>query len=255
MPWLAVDDGSHCHPKVLQSGNAAWGLFIRCAAYCADQLTDGFVPKQIVRAYGSTAEIKRLAEIGLWEARDDGYMIPDYLDFNPSKVKVLAERARGARRQQEWRDRHVTNDVRNAVTNGVTNTAPSPPLPLVNCFTESSVVTDAGATDDDDRFLMTIDLLVDAKEQRNPPTRNPEQWRRVTRANTIAEDGVRVKALLDAYNGSPAATASLLELGLPFDRRDRHPDDCQVCDQGQIAEEDELGITRYRPCSERIVAS
>lgn len=56
MPWFNVDDGFHCHPKVLAAGNAAMGLWARLGSYCAKYATNGVVPAAIVHAYGTMSE-------------------------------------------------------------------------------------------------------------------------------------------------------------------------------------------------------
>ena len=58
MPWFKVDDGFYDHPKVLEAGNAAVGLWLRCATWSARQLTDGHVPAAIARGYGTGREIR-----------------------------------------------------------------------------------------------------------------------------------------------------------------------------------------------------
>lgn len=98
MPWLSIDDRFHANPKILSAGNAAVGLYIRCASYCADQLTDGFIPEHVARLYGTKREIGALLASHppygpLWVTTEGGYSIPDYLDYNPTRDEVTADRA------------------------------------------------------------------------------------------------------------------------------------------------------------------
>lgn len=104
MTWFKLDDGFHNHLKTLKAGTAAVGLYCRCGSYAAQQLTDGFVPSEIAASYGTREWARRLVEAGLWEVADGGYRMPDYLDYNPSREKVLAERQAKAERQQRWRE-------------------------------------------------------------------------------------------------------------------------------------------------------
>lgn len=137
MAWFRMDDGFHNHPKTIAAGTAAAGLFARCGSYAAQHLTDGFVPAAIARQYGTATMIKRLIEVGYWTADRDGYLMHDYLDYNPSRSKVEEDRARTAERVANYRAKKtgnaVTNANRNAVTaptrNAVTNGAPSPSRP------------------------------------------------------------------------------------------------------------------------------
>lgn len=105
MVWFRVDDCFHCHPKVLEAGNEAAGLWVRCGAYCAQHLTDGVVPRQIVLLYGSAALAEVLVTVGLWISVDDGYQMNDYLLYNRSKAEVMTERSQAAERQRESRER------------------------------------------------------------------------------------------------------------------------------------------------------
>jgi hypothetical protein len=99
MPFFAIDDKFHGNPKVFAAGNAAVGLYVRCGSYCADHLTDGLVPRDVARSYGTKAEISRLLRVlpgyenGFWIEVDGGYLMPDYLDYNPSREEVLANQA------------------------------------------------------------------------------------------------------------------------------------------------------------------
>jgi len=105
MPWFKVDESFANHPKVTNAGNAAIGLWVRCGTYAAQYLTDGHIPANIARTYGKPREVTALLEAGLWVPCEDGdgYVMPDYLDYNPSKEQVLAERAANRVRQQNRR--------------------------------------------------------------------------------------------------------------------------------------------------------
>lgn len=95
MPWAALDDEFHSHPKILQVGNAGAGLFARALSYCAAHLTDGFVPDGFVRqaTEGKVALARKVEEGHLWRRVEGGYEIPDYLQFNPSREQVAAKRS------------------------------------------------------------------------------------------------------------------------------------------------------------------
>jgi hypothetical protein len=93
MSWFKVEDGFHSHPKVRQAGNAAVGLWLRCATYSAHYLTDGYVEESVARQYGTRREIERLVTSQLWVANGSGFVIPDYLEYNPSAAEVIKRRA------------------------------------------------------------------------------------------------------------------------------------------------------------------
>jgi hypothetical protein len=104
MPWFRLDDSFHSHPKVIAAGNEAVGLFVRCGAYCAQHLTDGFVPEQVMLLYGSRELADALVRAKLVRRVRGGWQIPDYLDYNPSAQTVDNERKAKTERQKRWRE-------------------------------------------------------------------------------------------------------------------------------------------------------
>lgn len=128
MAWFKVDDNAAFHPKIVRAGNAAFGAWIRLGAYCAAQLTDGFIPEQVARMIATKRELDTLAICGLLRDDSGGFLIHDYLEYQPSRDHVLAERE--ATRARVSRHRNgVGNGVTNTVGNTVGNTAPSHPIP------------------------------------------------------------------------------------------------------------------------------
>src|SRR5437016_5465937 len=109
MGWVKIDDQFARHPKVLKIGPLAGWLHVCALTYCSQYLTDGFVPKEAVNAladfstlaaqFGSTAEgtigtdfVPELVRHGLWREVDGGYLIHDYLEYNPSREDILKRR-------------------------------------------------------------------------------------------------------------------------------------------------------------------
>jgi 5-methylcytosine-specific restriction endonuclease McrA len=110
--WFKVDDSFHSHPKTLQAGNVAIGLWIRCGSYCAQHLTDGFVPADVALMYGSTSAAKKLLAADLWVPENGGWTMHDYLVYNPSRAQVLSERESNSRRAALHRDPQLVAAVR-----------------------------------------------------------------------------------------------------------------------------------------------
>lgn len=130
MSWFRVDDGFHNHPKVMQAGTPAAGLFIRCGSYAAQHLTDGFVPDDVVKTYGTRAMVTRLVDAGLFVRVPGGYKIHDYLDWNPSREKVLAEReAARVRQARKRRDANGQFVGSHGVTSPELRSMSRPPRP------------------------------------------------------------------------------------------------------------------------------
>lgn len=93
-PWARLDDNFHAHPRTLQAGFDANGLYARALSYCAGYLTDGFVPTEWVDGQGARKLANKLVETGFLDQLDNGYMVVGYLDHNPSREEIEAERAR-----------------------------------------------------------------------------------------------------------------------------------------------------------------
>lgn len=144
MAWVKLDDQFTDHPKVIEAGPMASWLFVCGLTYCARLLTDGFIPSGQVRKLadldGAPDLATHLVTVGLWERCEGGFLVHDYLEYQPSAEKVKAERAATAKRQADWRARHAGGDtigqdplaplspngVSNAVTNGHVTPAPYP---------------------------------------------------------------------------------------------------------------------------------
>lgn len=138
MTWFKVDDGLHSHKKAVRAGIPAMGLWVMAGSWCADQLTNGWVPDYIAmrldRDYEQNAKV--LVQVGLWvEDVRDGETGWQFHEWNepgrqPTKDQVLADRAASADRQKRARDRakeHRERELqgespnRHAVTDGVTH--------------------------------------------------------------------------------------------------------------------------------------
>lgn len=167
MAWVRIDDQAPWHPKMLRAGESACWLWACGLAYCSAHLTDGEIPEAAITTMG----VKRPAEaaaklvaVGLWELTDDGFLIHDYLEYNPSSSQVRAKRKAGADRVQNWKltrghvgQKRDGNAVANATEtplltlqerdgNAVTNAAPVPvpvPVPVLRTNTQERTSADA----------------------------------------------------------------------------------------------------------------
>jgi len=111
--WFRVDDGFYDHPKVLDAGVAAIGLWTLAGAYCARHLTDGVITDRQIRAIGGTRkQAAKLVEVGLWscdESRADAspsarrYFFNDWREYQPSRADVTTRRQDDAERKRAAR--------------------------------------------------------------------------------------------------------------------------------------------------------
>lgn len=119
MTWVRLDENFARHPKIVQAGPLALAMHVAALCYCNQYLTDGFVPKAAVKTFldldgiatefefgdseigegdrGNLADpfrvVSQLVGAGLWDVSPGGWMIHDYLEYQPSKAKVEADKA------------------------------------------------------------------------------------------------------------------------------------------------------------------
>jgi len=208
MSWFKIDDGFHCHPKVLEAGNEAVGLYARCGSWVSQQLTNGFVPTSIALLYGGRELAAALVEARMWIPVDGGWLMHDYLVYNPSKDQVRADRAAAADRQKRARERAkaareakeaawARNGVSHGVTTGVTDTDSHGVTGDGESLTSGD--TDGGLWDDFESHGVTAPVshadvtpAVTVPPTRPVPTRSlPTEERTTTapkRGTRIAED-------------------------------------------------------------------
>lgn len=100
MSWFRCDDQLADHPKVMALGplrRPALGLWTMCGTYSARHLTDGFVSRAVVAQYADRDLHKLTAALvaaGLFDEVEGGWVLHDYLDWNPSRDEVLDKRAK-----------------------------------------------------------------------------------------------------------------------------------------------------------------
>lgn len=92
MPWFQVDDQLSFHAKVVAAGNPAMGLWVRAGSWCAQQITEGYIPKDIAKAMGTPAQIKKLLDVALWTEDKSGYRFHQWGERQMSKEEIEARR-------------------------------------------------------------------------------------------------------------------------------------------------------------------
>ena len=93
MSWVKLDDSFPDHPKVVGLSASAKWAYIEGLCYCARYLTDGNLPLGKARELGNKSVREELFGVGLWELDpQQGIMVHDYLEYNPSRAEVMRER-------------------------------------------------------------------------------------------------------------------------------------------------------------------
>lgn len=123
------------HPSHAEMELEHLGLHVCAVTYCNRNLTDGFVSDRAVRGFGKSGKAPKIAvqmvKLGKWERVEGGYQIVGFLDWNPSKVEVLARRAAkaaagqlGGKRSGESRSKHEA--LASTLLRPLANPSPSP---------------------------------------------------------------------------------------------------------------------------------
>lgn len=96
MAWAKVEEQFWSHPKCDGISLQAIGLWVLALSWSSDKMTDGYIkPDTLYRLHlDAYAYVDELVDAGLWDEnpRDEGWIIHDFLDYNPSKVEVQEKR-------------------------------------------------------------------------------------------------------------------------------------------------------------------
>lgn len=111
MTWIKIDDRFHAHRKIRQAGLEAVGLYVRALSYSAAEDLEGHVETGWVEeAAGKKAEklTTALVDAGLWETNGNGWVIHDFLVYNPTNEE-RAKKAAAAKQaaDKRWADRNA----------------------------------------------------------------------------------------------------------------------------------------------------
>lgn len=171
MAWFKVDDGLHASRKFLSIPKrvrfAAVGAWTIAGSWCADQLTDGQVPEYMLEAWGVPPSAPAaLVDAGLWERTSAGYVFCNWLEYQPRKADVDAERAAHRDRMRELRARRKQQKPQDSADSGevcgstgqhgaenVPNPDPSRPDPSHIEEAKASSLSDSSESDRDGELL------------------------------------------------------------------------------------------------------
>ncbi|MEV8353157.1 hypothetical protein ACFVTT_23435 [Streptomyces niveus] len=130
MPWVRLDDRFPTHRKVALLSDRAFRLYVSALCWSSENLTEGRILAKelplVSRVRSPKTAATELEAAGLWDPAEGGWAIHDYLEYNPDRSRVQADRAANAARQKAFRDRKkaerdaARNEESNAPRNGVT---------------------------------------------------------------------------------------------------------------------------------------
>lgn len=116
MTWARLDDRFPQHPKVIGLTDRAFRAHVEAICYGCAHLTDGFVPESVFRRRSKA--VAELVAARLWDEADGGWLIHDFLVYNPTRADV-----EGDRESSRERMGHVRANI------GRSSASPTRPLP------------------------------------------------------------------------------------------------------------------------------
>lgn len=141
MTWLKTDDKYPEHRKVRRLSDAAYRLHHTAMCACARDETDGLVTETDIEDMEHGKRLRKhvphLVEAGLWDEVRGGWVIHDYLHYNPSHEQLNAKRAADRERQINSRKRRAMETGTEPASstdmsrrdNGVTGVVSHTPVP------------------------------------------------------------------------------------------------------------------------------
>lgn len=118
--WVKLDDGFFRNPKARAVGQRGRELYLASLCWSAANLTDGYIPRSAASQVGADAGIKaasvrslygRLSDAGLVHGNGDGWVIHDFLEFQPSKADTLVQRERHREAQRRYMQRRKSGVI------------------------------------------------------------------------------------------------------------------------------------------------
>lgn len=132
MVWVKIDDGAMLHPKQMQAGIAACGLWLAGLCYANRHATDGALPGDLrlvcpwEKKHTLDRLAKRLVDVGLWATNEakkvsdrdpiviESFSICNYIVFQSQATRDSQTQRREAEKLRQQRFREKTKPVTEA---------------------------------------------------------------------------------------------------------------------------------------------
>jgi hypothetical protein len=236
-----MDDGFFHNRKARAVGPEGRELFLAAGCYCSNpnQLNDGCFVAEDLPVIAALAQVQptvadRLYAQELWhpegtdcaKCRAVGQTMPvpaghiaihEYLAHNPTREKVIADRAAAAERQRKSREKSQRDSRRDSErSNGVSSAAPVP-LPTDD-YSSRRPSNSRGRPqpvdnpDDDGFFAAVWDRYAQLKLERQTPgkVKDPAPWKRKTADNARIELSDKALRWHDEFDINPSQLAAAL---------------------------------------------
>jgi hypothetical protein len=131
MPWVKFSDDWYDDDKLAGASSDVLAMFSVGLTWCARNLTDGKVPSGVhrilVNLHGDPDEVvAELVARTAWQEVPGGWVIGNYLRYQPARAEVLAKREKDAARKRTGRVREESA----ADSDQDNEASPAPPGPV-----------------------------------------------------------------------------------------------------------------------------
>lgn len=220
MPWVRFDDAYALNRKLRRAGRDALLLHFTATCFCARHLTDGLIDSRdfpdlaheaMLTPEEAAAALTSLIDNNLAETTSAGWVIHDFLDYQPSRAEVLSDRENDRLRKRKSRLSQVESQCDSVGS-------PGPPVPVPSRTPSSSSSSNGSGKGsvDNPTTTTTIDevlkALVDTIQAKSN-VHNPAGWRRKVLAEKRAEHAGEIAVLLAEYPTAPASMLAARILG------------------------------------------
>lgn len=92
LAWVRLDTALPRNQKIitlsgLKDGHRAAFVWVCSLTYAGEQGTDGFIPRPALpMIHGRPLDAQRLVEVGLWHAKDGGWLINDWAEYQQTNA-------------------------------------------------------------------------------------------------------------------------------------------------------------------------
>lgn len=211
MPWVRLTDDWYDDEDLIEAGPAAMLLWPVLISWSLRNLQDGKVPSGQVRRLVDWTElgidpapvIASLVAVGRLQEIAGGYLIVNFLKYQPSKEKVLADREKDRQRKAAGRS-DPPPDVR---PESVRN--PSLPDPVPDPDVESSSSSSSSDAVPDEVWAEVARKKLAAAKNVGNPTR----WLKTVIANAKADSGADAAWIWETYQITPSHLADIIVTG------------------------------------------
>jgi len=221
VPWVKLDDQFYVNRKAVAAGLEGRALFLASLCYCAMQLNDGHLTAQDLPVIAAMAGVEpsvadRLVSVALWKPTELGWDVHEYLDSNPSREQVLADRQAATERQRRSRSRRAS---RRDFARSSASPSPSPDKENTPSSSGNSRGPDQPVDDDvlaevpDEVWIHYANLML--AKQPAGTVKQPVAWNRRTKENAKLELGDKAARWWDMFRVTPRHLAECLIDGHP----------------------------------------